>query len=177
MLYAAYGSNLHPLRLQQRSPSAQLLGTAAIANMSLRFHKRGYTDFSGKCNIMPCMGSSVYVAIYEISAAEMNLLDRSEGAGAGYDRALIGVDGFGDCVTYLAAATHIDEALLPLSWYKSLVLTGCEQMAFPQRYTDEIRAVPALEDVDSDRHALHMQLVADCENTNKKSRAGALLDR
>ncbi len=176
MLYAAYGSNLHPLRIQRRSPSAQLLGTAAIANRSLRFHKRGYRDFSGKCNIVPCVDSSVYVAIYQIPAAEMTLLDHSEGAGAGYHRALIDVDGFGDCTTYIAAATHIDEALLPLSWYKLLVLVGCEQMAFPQNYIEAIRAVPAMEDVDGDRHNTHMQLVADCANVHKKSRADALLD-
>ncbi len=162
MLYAAYGSNLHPLRIRQRSPTAQLLGTAAVPGLSLRFHKRGYTDFSGKCNIAPCQNGLIYVAIYEISAAEMALLDRSEGAGAGYDRALIGVDGFGDCVTYRAAATHIDEFLLPLSWYKALVLVGCEQLAFPERYIEAIRAVTAVRDGDGDRHNTHMQLVKKC---------------
>ncbi|MGB7250577.1 MAG: gamma-glutamylcyclotransferase family protein, partial [Phormidesmis sp.] len=86
MLYAAYGSNLHPVRIQQRTPSAKLLGTGAIADMALRFHKRGYRDFSGKCNIVPCSHSSVHVAIYDISTAEMSWLDRHEGAGAGYDR-------------------------------------------------------------------------------------------
>ncbi|WP_121968673.1 gamma-glutamylcyclotransferase family protein [Leptolyngbya sp. BC1307] len=175
MLYAAYGSNLHPLRLQQRSPTAQLLGTAAVPDMALRFHKCGYTDFSGKCNLLPCHGGIVYVAIYEISAAEMALLDRSEGAGAGYDRAAIPVDGFGECVTYLAAATHIDEALRPLSWYKALVLVGCKRLAFPAPYIEVVRDIPTVQDRDGDRHTTHMQLVADCANANKKSRAGALL--
>lgn len=177
MLYAAYGSNLHPIRLQQRSPSAQLLGTAAIANMSLRFHNRGYRDFSGKCNLLPCHGSLAYAAIYEISAAEMVLLDRSEGAGAGYDRAAIAVDGFGECVTYLAAATHIDDALRPLSWYKALVLVGCERLTFPDHYIEAVRDIPTVQDGESDRHNTHMQLVAACANANKKSRAGALLGR
>ncbi len=114
MLYVAYGSNLHPIRIQQRTPSAQLLGTAVIAHHFLNFHKRGYTDFSGKCNIVACHSSTVYVAVYNIPLAEMTSLDLHEGVGSGYDRALISVDGFGDCVTYVAAAAHINEALSPL---------------------------------------------------------------
>lgn len=143
--------------------------------MALRFHKRGYTDFSGKCNLFPCHGGLAYVAIYEISAAEMALLNRSEGAGAGYDRASITVDGFGECVTYLAAATHIDEALRSLSWYKAQSATSCKRLAFPDRYLEAVRDIPTVQDWDSDRHTTHMQLVADCANANKKSRAGALL--
>ena len=145
--------------------------------MALRFHKRGYRDFSGKCNLLPCPSGLAYVAIYEISVAEMALLDRSEGAGAGYDRAAITVDGFGECVTYLAAATHINEALRPLSWYKALVLVGCERLTFPDQYIEAVRDIPALQDGESDRHSAHMQLVATCANANKKSRAGALLGR
>lgn len=163
MLYAAYGSNLHPLRVQQRTPSAQLLGTAAIAHQSLNFHKRGYTDFSGKCNMVPCHSSTVYVAVYDIPLAEMTLLDRHEGAGSGYDRAVISVDGFGDCVTYIAAAPHIDEMLFPFSWYKELVLVGCEKLAFPNSYVEAIRAIRAVKDFEGDRHAVNMRLVKECK--------------
>jgi hypothetical protein len=34
VLYAAYGSNLHPLRLAARAPSAALLGTCALPGWS-----------------------------------------------------------------------------------------------------------------------------------------------
>lgn len=163
MLYAAYGSNLHPVRIKQRTPSAQLLGTAAIAHQSLNFHKRGYTDSSGKCNIVPCHNSIVYVAVYDIPLAEMTLLDQHEGAGSGYDRASISVDGFGDCVTYIAAAAHIDEALLPFSWYKELVLVGCEKLGFPNSYVEAIRAVPIVEDFEGDRYNANMRLVKACK--------------
>ena len=167
MLYAAYGSNLHPVRVQQRTPSAQLLGTAAIAHQSLNFHKRGYTDFSGKCNIVPCHSSTVYVAVYDIPLAEMTLLDRHEGAGSGYNRALISVDGFGDCVTYIAAAAHIDESLSPFSWYKELVVVGCEKLAFPNSYVEAIRAVPEVKDFEGDRHEVNMRLVETCKQWQK----------
>ena len=46
LLYAAYGSNLHPGRLQKRVDSARLEGTAFVADLSLTFDKRG-VDGSG----------------------------------------------------------------------------------------------------------------------------------
>lgn len=163
MFYAAYGSNLHPLRLQQRTPSARLVGTSAIAHYSLRFHKRGYRDFSGKCNLVPQFDSVVHVAIYDISSREISLLDKAEGAGAGYDRTTLAVEGFGECVTYLASASHIDETLMPFSWYKSLVLVGCEQLAFPIDYVEKILAIESIVDSVESRHYLHMKLVEQCQ--------------
>lgn len=162
MLYAAYGSNLHPFRLQQRTPSARFIGTGTLARYALRFHKRGYRDFSGKCNLVSCQSSTAHIAIYDVPTREMDLLDLSEGAGAGYDRMTLNVTGFGDCVIYLATAAHIDEGLQPFSWYKALVLVGCEQLNFPQDYVEKIRSVKSVIDVERDRHYFHMKLVADC---------------
>ena len=170
MLYAAYGSNLHPLRLQQRSPSAQLIGTSAIAHHTLRFHKRGYRDFSGKCNLIEQPESTAYAAIYDIPSHEMDLLDKAEGAGSGYDRTFINVDRFGDCIIYLAAPEHIDDRLLPFSWYKALVLVGCERFAFPESYVKAIRAVKQRRDSACDRHNRHIELVEKCrQDTSRNS--------
>ena len=166
MLYAAYGSNLHPLRLQERTPSAKLIGTSAIAHHTIRFHKRGYRDFSGKCNLIEQSNSIAYVAIYDVPNHEMNLLDKAEGAGAGYDRTTVTVDNFGDCVIYLAATEHIDDSLLPFSWYKALVIAGCEQLGFSENYIEMIRAVEAMRDKVSDRHNSHMNLVKACQSWN-----------
>lgn len=163
MLYAAYGSNLHPFRLQQRTPSARLVGTGAIAHYTLRFHKRGYRDFSGKCNLIQQREKTAYVAIYDIDKSEVPLLDDAEGAGAGYDRTRITVDGFGDCMIYLAASEHIDDSLLPFSWYKALVIAGCERLAFPSFYIKRIRAVADVRDLECDRHNLHMNLIEQCQ--------------
>jgi len=162
MLYAAYGSNLHPFRLQQRTPSAQFVGTGIIAHHTLRFHKRGYRDFSGKCNLVSQIEDVAYVAIYDVPARELNLLDKAEGAGAGYDRTTIKVDDFGDCVIYLAAFEHIDESLVPFCWYRALVVAGCEQLAFPAEYIERIRAVEAVQDKVGDRRNFHLNLVRQC---------------
>ena len=147
--YAAYGSNLHPLRLRARTPSAQLAGTAYLPDWSLRFHKRSI-DASGKCSIS--QGSSgVYVAVYGMSAADKRELDRIEGVGDGYVDATIEVPGFGDCATYIAAESCVDETLQPYDWYRELVLLGCEELGLPRDYARRIEKVAAMPDPDDDR--------------------------
>lgn len=165
MKYAAYGSNLHPFRLRKRTPSAVLLGIATVTEMSLRFHKRGNIDLSAKCNIVPRSNSYIYVAIFDIPDSEVPELDRAEGVGNGYDRRAIGIEGYGDCLTYIAAPTHIDESLKPYTWYKELVLLGCKAHGFPTVYRDFIHSIPAVQDPDPLRHTHQMQLVAEIQDS------------
>ena len=157
VLYAAYGSNLHPQRLRSRTASARLLGTAYLADWSLRFNKRSI-DRSGKCSIS--MGSSgVHVAVYEMSASDKQLLDRIEGVGNGYMDISIDVPGYGRCATYTAAESHIDEALVPYDWYRELVLLGCRELALPADYMAQIGRVAAQPDPEPRRHAENWRIV------------------
>ncbi len=157
MLYAAYGSNLHPLRLSLRLPGSRFLGAATVADRQLCFHKRS-VDKSGKCNITVGTGR-VYVAIYELDRYEKSQLDQIEGAGAGYTIETIDVPGFGECFTYIAELSYIDDSLLPYSWYKSLVLAGCKALAFPADYLIMIDKIPTIDDPDEKRHADNMKIV------------------
>ncbi len=157
VLYAAYGSNLHPQRLRLRTASAQLLGTAHLPDWSLRFHKLS-VDRSGKCSIE--MGSTgVYVAVYEMSARDKQVLDRIEGVGKGYADVTIDVPGFGRCATYIATESHIDEALAPYDWYRELVLLGCRELALPQDYVERIHGVAVLPDPEPRRHEENWRIV------------------
>lgn len=161
MRYAAYGSNLHPGRLGRRIGSAQLLGTAFLPDWSLHFNKLS-VDTSGKCSIR--QGSSgVHVAVYDISDADKEILDRIEGVGAGYD--LIGLDipDFGQCFSYAASETHIDETLVPYDWYQALVLVGARALLFPPDYVKGIAAVPACRDPDAARRREMWNLVDSIE--------------
>ena len=155
--YAAYGSNLHPLRLQARTSSARLVGTGYLPDWSLHFHKRSL-DASAKCSIQ--QGSSgVYVAVYRMSEADKLVLDEIEGVGKGYVDAEVVVPGIGVCSTYLAADTHVDEDLRPYDWYRELVLLGCRHLALPRDYVRRIAATAALPDPDPDRRLERWKLV------------------
>ncbi|MFQ6006886.1 MAG: gamma-glutamylcyclotransferase family protein [Woeseia sp.] len=157
MLYAAHGSNLHPVRLSLRLPGSRFLGTGVVPGRKLRFHKRSI-DHSGKCNIVEG-NDSVYVSVYELSEEEKTKLDAIEGVGSGYSVQTINIPGFSECLTYIAADTHIDEALRPYSWYKELVLAGCESLGFPEGYVTMIQNISAIDDPDEHRHAINMGIV------------------
>lgn len=157
MRYAAYGSNLHPIRLRRRAASAQLLGTVALPGWQLRLHKRGQ-DGSAKCNIVGAPGVA-YVAVFEMAASDRPKLDQAEGLNRGYIERQLDVPGFDRCFLYLASDSHIDEELVPFTWYKELVLLGCEHHGFPHQYVDWIRALPAHRDRDRQRHAKNMAIV------------------
>jgi hypothetical protein len=158
MRYAAYGSNLHPLRLGQRTPSARLLGTERIAGYVLRFVKRSL-DGSAKCTIAPEASSHVHLAVYEIEEAERAALDRAEGLGNGYSLETLGLPRFGPCLTYIAQRSHLDATLRPYTWYRELVLVGCELHRFPDAYLAQVSAAPADLDSNTARHEEHMALV------------------
>lgn len=157
MLYAAYGSNLHPVRLSRRLATARLLGTAFLADWSLQFHKRS-VDASGKCSI--ARGSSgVHFAVYEISEADKKVLDQIEGAGSGYTEVSLVVPVYGRCFSYTASETHIDDTLAPYDWYKELVLAGARVLGFPGTYIKAIHAIKAEKDPDLDRRQEMRDLV------------------
>ncbi len=161
MLYAAYGSNLHPQRLLRRTPSASFLGTARVAGLSLAFHKRG-RDGSGKCSIADDSrgGAGVFVAVYALCRDDRRRLDDIEGVGSGYAHAAIEVPGFGRCYTYRADPGYVEDGLAPFDWYHELVLLGCLRHAFPEPYRAAIEAVGSRPDPDPARRARHRQILA-----------------
>jgi len=162
MRYAAYGSNLHPLRLRERVSSATPVICLVLPNWGLRFHKRS-ADGSAKCNIVPA-DQSVYFALFDIDAEEKQLLDRVEGLNYGYEETTIVFPGHGECFTYVASESHIDEGLLPYFWYKELVLVGLEYHQVPVEYLESIRAIEHKVDEDIRRRETNMALVTRVKN-------------
>lgn len=156
-LYAAYGSNLHPQRLRERIKSATLRGTGFLGRYTLRFHKRGQDD-SAKCGISEC-GQGLHVAVYEMDEADRRVLDGIEGVGKGYEVDGVSVPGFGQCFTYVASRSHIDDWLQPFDWYREMVLLGCLKHAFPAPYCERIAALPVIEDPDPARRERNWRTV------------------
>lgn len=71
MLYFAYGSNLHADHMARRCPGSRRVGTAFIAGWRLTF--RGVAD------VEPHRGGRVLGALYDITRADEDALDRYEG--------------------------------------------------------------------------------------------------
>ncbi len=156
--YAAYGSNLHPLRLRARLPTAALLGDAFVPGYSLRFDKRS-RDGSAKCGI-DSGGDGVHVAVFEVSQSEQLALDEIEGVGHGYERFELEVPGFGNCFTYAATPSHLQPGLPAYDWYREFVLVGCRSHGFPADYIAAIEAKIVTHDPDRERRRRSWEVVA-----------------
>lgn len=160
--YFAYGANLHPKRLQERAPSAQLIGTGALAGHRLVFNKRS-TDGSGKCTFVPgATEERVYGAVYSLSSRDKAALDDLEGLGRGYDEVTVSVPINGAeyaCTTYVGSASHLDAALSSYDWYKNLVLAGVRYHCFPGEYVKAVVSIGSIADANAERRAKWERLV------------------
>lgn len=156
MLYFAYGSNMSTPRLQARVPAASLLGTGCLQGYTLAFHKVSIRDGSGKCDASYTGNSTdaVFGVLYELSDADLDMLDRIEGVGQGYEARRLNIRFNDELVvaqTYLA--TRINKALKPMLWYKEHVLRGATEHRLPNHYIEYIDSIEAIADIDADRAA------------------------
>ena len=166
LYYFAYGSNLHPLRLKQRTPSAQLVDAGTLRHYRLAFHKRG-SDGSGKCNLI-CSGVAedvVHGAIYRLPRHERLILDRYEGPGYRLGYVLASVDDQSyRCFTYLARKSHINAGIKPYDWYCELVLLGAKEHGFPPGYITRIAMQDAVSDLNHGRTSKNRRLLQNMLN-------------
>jgi len=163
--YLAYGSNLHPVRLRERIPSARLFGTVELPGRGLRFSKRS-VDGSAKCTIGPGNPTqSVHGAVYRIDQRHRTVLDRIEGLGAGYaeQRETVTVGGqVVEVFYYVATADYLEDSLYPYHWYKALVLAGARYHGFPPQYIAALEEVESVDDPDPERRAVNACLLGSC---------------
>ncbi len=171
LYYFAYGSNLHPVRLLKRVPSAQLVGVVELRQHRLAFQKKS-KDGSSKCNLAHTGKESnlVYGAIYELEPVHKVDLDRHEGKGHGYEDGEIALEFQGkqyECFTYFAQSSHIDNHLNPYHWYKNLVLLGAEYLRFPDAYIRSIEEIESVDDHDDLRRRQHESLIQEMLNYSR----------
>ena len=143
--------------MTERISSARLITTGLLSGWSLYFHKRG-DDKSAKCNIL-AGGGEVHCAIYEISPKDKLILDGIEGVGFGYSETTLTIPNVGDCLSYVAEDTHIDNSLSPYDWYHELVMCGAHTHGFPADYLQQIGLERSLHDPDRNRSARNWNTV------------------
>jgi len=166
--YFAYGSNLHPMRLLKRVPSAKFIGVVQLSGYKLTFHKRS-VDKSSKCNLFKTGDSLdiVYGAIYEIAPEGKSTLDKFEGKGSGYIDNQIQFyyqDNEYNCFTYLAQQSYITDSLKPYHWYKEMVVLGAKYLKFPSTYISSIESVESIDDPENKRSIEKSELLQEIKN-------------
>ncbi|WP_438332343.1 gamma-glutamylcyclotransferase family protein [Burkholderia pseudomallei] len=169
--YVAYGSNLHPLRLIERVPSARELGVVELPGYQLTFHKRSI-DGSGKCHLHSEQKDKVYGVLYEFDSGEKQRLDELEGRGQGYSEQhnqFVLREETHRAYLYLTQSSHIDSNLTPYHWYKEIVLLGARFHAFPDAYIGYIESIPSKDDPDPKRAKDKEMLIQRMNEYNTKN--------
>ena len=156
LLYFAFGSNLHPLWLRSRTPSATVLSKECLTHFKLDFNKFGL-DNSGKCNIVETGNADdlVYGVVYQINTEEKPVLDKAE---HGYSQEIMQIGEHESVLVYVAEDATVDYSS-PFSWYQDIVIAGALMHAFPQRYIEHIKSFNAIKDPDEERELKHRSIV------------------
>ncbi|MCB1876098.1 MAG: gamma-glutamylcyclotransferase [Chromatiales bacterium] len=132
-----------------------LVGPAWLEDQRLVFHKLSLNDGSAKCDVVPVVGDAVYGVLYEMSEAQLSVLDEFEGLHRGYERRTVSVQANEgqrfDAQIYVA--TLIDSRVRPYDWYKRHVLEGAREAGLPQDYIRRIETMAAVADSDAQRAA------------------------
>ena len=101
----------------------------------------------------------MHCAVYEISDKDKLTLDGIEGVGFGYSETTLTIPNVGDCLSYVAEDTHIDDSLSPYDWYHELVVIGAHTHGFPEDYLKQIHLERPIHDPDPNRSAKRWKTV------------------
>jgi len=162
-LYFAYGSNLHPERLRERTPSAQVIGPAVLPGHELHFHKLG-RDGSAKCDARQTDDPRhvVHGVVYRIEERHRAELDRAESRGVGYDVRIVRLRTGSrqlQAWTYHARDAAIVSGLKPFDWYLDYVVAGARYHGLPRPYINALMEVESRRDPVGWRDALNRTIL------------------
>ena len=143
-LYAAYGSNMDPTQMLARCPSSPFSGTGWIRGWRLTFGAEEFGWEGALATLVPAEdrdSPGVFVALYDLTAADQRALDAWEGADLGLYRTLnLRVHTLaGDVVAYVYALDAF-EGGLPSARHLGALADAAEAAGAPADYLAELRA-------------------------------------
>lgn len=145
-VYFAYGSNMDELQMRERCPDAKLVGQASLPGFQLAFTIFSQKRKSGCADIVRDKKSTVYGLAYELTDADLEALDRFEGAPDNYERIAVKIKCNG--LSMRAYAYHVAskvEGFFPSPAYIDTILKNAEKHGFPAEYLDSLKATEKFE--------------------------------
>ena len=142
-LYAAYASNLHPEQMARRAPHSPLRGTGWLRGWRLTFGAEDRGWDGALATVVEDPDHDVFVALWEMSDADVGLLDDWEGVGIGlYRKVRVRVATLeGEQVAWLYVLDDY-EGGLPSALYIGMLADAAEAAGAPDDYVTAIRALP-----------------------------------
>ena len=139
MLYAAYGSKLDPHQMASRCPHSPLNGTRWLPGWRITFGGEGWDG------ALPTLaeedGAQVFVALYEVTAADETALDQWESAESGlYRKVRVRVATLdGEQAAWVYVLNDF-EGGLPSAMTVGILADAAEAAGAPEDYLAELRA-------------------------------------
>jgi len=97
---------------------------------------------------LPVKGQEVWGAVYDVSDADLNVMDGFED---GYRREILTVNPFDDGDKPFSALVYVAEiesnVPLPNAEYKRLILAGAKHWRLPEAYLAMLEAIEAAEEI------------------------------
>ena len=144
MNYFAYGSNLYWPQMRQRCPSSRFVCAARLSGYQFGITRHSRLRNCGTANIFPRRGQEVWGAVYQVSDAELLVMDRFED---GYRREFLSVHPTDDGSRPIEALVYVAEieknVPLPNAEYKRIILEGAKHWQLPASYRAMLEAIEA----------------------------------
>ncbi len=141
--YAAYGSNMDPEQMLERCPHSPAAGTGWLNGWRLSFGGEDHGWDGALPMVVPDKDAQVFVALYEISDADLAALDYWESADTGlYNRIRLRVSTLdGDVLAWVYILDGY-EGGLPSARAIGLIADAAEAAGAPDEYVADLRTRP-----------------------------------
>jgi len=142
-LYAAYGSNMDPEQMRERCPHSPAAGTGWLMGWRLTFGGEEHGWDGALAMIVPDPDSSVFVALYDVSPHDHEVLDYWESANTGlYNKIklrIVTLEGEQLAWVYLLDGY---EGGLPSARAIGIIADAAQAAGAPEDYVAELRGRP-----------------------------------
>jgi len=139
-LYAAYGTNLDPLRMAERCPHSPLRTTGWLFGWRLTFGGEEHGWDGALATIVQDPTSEVFVAVYDVTDEDIKALDGWESADTGlYRKTKVRIDTLtGEQVVWVYVL-DAHEGGLPSASYLGVLANAAEAADAPDDYVAALR--------------------------------------
>ena len=144
MHYFAYGSNMNWPQMQRRCPSARFVCVGRLIDYQFGITRHSRLRDCGTANVFPSAGNEVCGIVYDISDADLLILDSFED---GYRREKLPIEPIGNSSEVLNALVYIAaiEKIVPPpnAEYRKLIVEGARHWNLPHAYVALLEAIEA----------------------------------
>ncbi|HEY3715872.1 MAG TPA: gamma-glutamylcyclotransferase [Jatrophihabitantaceae bacterium] len=142
-LYGAYGSDMDPEQMLERCPHSPAAGTGWLNGWRLTFGGEDLGWQGAMVTIVEDADSTVFVALYDVSPYDYELLDRWESADTGiYRKIHVRISTLDGEVLASVYVLNAYEGGMPTARYLGLLAEAADKAGAPGEYVAELRSRP-----------------------------------